>query len=91
MFPTIVLLVNYIFQYQKDLIFILAFLIFLIIICVRVARADIKMDVGQDAETEEEETDPGIFCRNSPIRKMVVILRLDFFRSDKRPCQVQAR
>ena len=51
-----------------------------IIICVRVARADIKMDGGQDAETEEEEeTDPGIFCRKSPIRKTVAILRLDFF------------
>ena len=46
----------------------------------RIARADIKMDMGQDAETEEEEeTDPGIFCRNSPIRKVIAILRLDFF------------
>ena len=41
----------------------------------REAKADIEMDVGQ-AETETETADPGPFCRNSPIRKAVVVLRL---------------
>ena len=46
--------------------------IFGTLLSAREAKADIEMDVGQ-AETE---TDPGIFCRNSPIRNIVVILRL---------------
>ena len=57
----------------------------------REAKADIAMDVGQ-AETETTETtDPGIFCRNSPIRQMRVTLRLDLFCSSKRPCQVEVK
>ena len=41
----------------------------------REAKADIEMNVGQAAAVEEEEEveeveeDPGLFCRNSPIRK----------------------
>ena len=37
------------------------------------------MDVGQAETEEEEETDPGIFFRKSPIRKAVVALRLKVF------------
>ena len=58
-----------------------------VVICVREAKADIEMDAGQ----EEEEVDPGPFCRNSPIRKIVVTLRLDCFLSGEPPCQVKAR
>ena len=43
-------------------------------ICVREAKADIEMNVGQEAEE-----DPGIFFRKSLIRKAVVALRLKVF------------